>query len=210
MGVDDNHRVVLGWFRARAVVFALALVAAALGLSASAQAQPIGVRAESGGLAIGGDVSGSTINIGISAKQLESLIRLQEGHSETQQKLITELEAKLDLNQRQIRAALGILGEKDIPPERLALKLVEIAERFKTLQESAAPQPADDAKITALKAEAQKAIEGGDLAKADALLAEVEAQQQQMLDRLAVNAAETSARRGDIALTRLRYREAAQ
>ena len=71
-------------------------------------------------------------------------------------------------------------------------------------------QPGDDAKIAALKAEAQKAIEAGDLAKADALLAEVESEQRRMLDRLAVNAAETSARRGDIALARLRYSEAAQ
>ena len=68
----------------------------------------------------------------------------------------------------------------------------------------------DDAKVAALKAEAQKAIEAGDLAKADALRGEVESEQQRMLDRLAVNAAETSARRGDIALTRLRYGEAAQ
>ena len=71
-------------------------------------------------------------------------------------------------------------------------------------------QPGDDAKIAALKAEAQKAIEAGDLAKADALLADVESEQRRMLDRLAVNAAETSAQRGDIALTRLRYGEAAQ
>src|SRR5262249_25066632 len=47
------------------------------------------------------------------------------------------------------------------------------------------------------------------LAKADALLADVETEQRRSLDRLAVNAAETSARRGEIALTRLRYGEAA-
>jgi hypothetical protein len=47
------------------------------------------------------------------------------------------------------------------------------------------------------------------LAKADALLANVEAEQMRNLDRLAVNTAETSARRGEIAMTRLRYAEAA-
>jgi tetratricopeptide (TPR) repeat protein len=71
-------------------------------------------------------------------------------------------------------------------------------------------QPGDDAKVAALKAEAQKAIEAGDLAKADALLADVESEQRRMRDRLAVNLAETSGRRGDIALTRLRYSEAPQ
>ena len=55
----------------------------------------------------------------------------------------------------------------------------------------------------------QKAIDAGELAKADALLADVETEQRRALDRLAVNAADTSARRGEIALTRLRYREAA-
>ena len=106
--------------------------------------------------------------------------------------------------------ARRVLGERDIPPEHLAAKLVEIAERFKALQATAFAQPDDDAKIAGLKAEAQKAIDAGDLAKADALLAEVESERRPMLDRLAVNAADTSARRGDIALARLRYSEAAR
>ena len=182
---------------------------AVLALAPNAQAQQPGVRAESGGIAVG-NVSGSTITIGIPPEQLEALIRQSAEHSETQKKLISELEGKLDLNQRQVRAALDILGEKDIPPERLAARLVEIAERFKVLQATALAQPGDDAKIAALKAEAQKAIEAGDLTKADALLAEVESDQQRMLDTLAVNAAETSARRGDIALARLRYGDAAR
>jgi tetratricopeptide (TPR) repeat protein len=110
---------------------------------------------------------------------------------------------------RQVRAALGILGENDIPPERLAGKLVEIAERFRDLQATASAQPDDNPKIAALKADAQKTIEAGDLGKADALLAEIEMEQRRSLDLLALNAAETSARRGEIALTRLRYAEAA-
>ena len=91
------------------------------------------------------------------------------------------------------------------------MKLIEIAERFKALQEQvASSQPGDDAEVVALKAEAQKAVDAGDLAKADALLAQIETQQRQALDRFAVNAAETSSKRGDIALTRLQYGEAAK
>jgi hypothetical protein len=75
---------------------------------------------------------------------------------------------------------------------------------------SAAAQPGDDSKITALKAAAQKAIEDGELAKADDLLAAIEKIQTDALDRLALNAAQTTAQRGDVALTRLRYPDAAQ
>ena len=167
------------------------------------------VHADHGSVAAGRDIRDSIITIGIPPEQLEALIRQSAEHSETQKKLIAELESKLALNRRQVRAALNILGEKDVPPERLEAKLVEVAERFKELQATALAQPGDDAKIAGVKAEAQKAIDAGDLAKADALLAEVETEQRRMLDRLAANAADTSARRGDIALTRLRYGEAA-
>src|SRR6516225_2923957 len=171
------------------------------------------VRADTGGIAIGGSVSSSTINIGIPQEKVDELVRDARRSLEEltvqQRENIVLLKEKLDLNERQVRAALGILGENDIPPERLAAKLVEIAERFKSLQATASAQPGDDPKIATLKADAQKAVEAGELTKADALLADVETEQRRALDRLAVNAAETSARRGEIALTRLRYSEAA-
>src|SRR5499433_809708 len=149
------------------------------------------VRADTGGIAIGGSVTGSTINIGLPPEQLAALVRQAADFSEAQKKVIAKLEGELDLNQRQIRAALGILGDNDIAPERLAAKLVEIAERFKDLQAIASAQPGDDPKIAALKIDARKAIETGELAKADALLADVETEQRQALDRFAINAAET-------------------
>jgi hypothetical protein len=186
----------------------VAAVGMCFALNTTADAQQ--VKADTGGVAIGGSVTGSTINIGVPPEQLAALVRQAADFSETQKKVIAKLEGELDLNQRQIRAALHILGENDIPPERLAAKLVEIAERFKDLQGTAAAQPGDDPKIAALKIDAQKAIEAGELVKADALLAEVETEQRRALDRLAVNAAETSAQRGEIALTRLGYAEAAK
>ena len=171
------------------------------------------VNAETGGIAIGRDVIQSTVIIGIPQEKVDELVRdakrsLEELTAQ-QRENIALLKDKLDLNVSQVRAALAILGENDIPPERLAAKLVEIAERFKDLQATASAQPGDDPKIAALKADAQKAIAVGELARADALFADAETEQRRALDRLAVNAAETSARRGEIALTRLRYREAA-
>jgi tetratricopeptide (TPR) repeat protein len=167
-------------------------------------------KANSGGVAIVGPVSGSTINIGIPPEQLAALIRQANDLTESQKKLIANLESELDLNQRQIRAALDILGEANVAPERLGAKLVEIAERFKDLRASASAQPGDDPKVAALKADAQKAIDAGELAKADDLLANVEMEERRDFDRRAVNVADTSARRGEIALTRLRYGEAAR
>src|SRR5262249_47452459 len=164
------------------------------------------VREDTGSIAIGGSVTGSTVIIGIPQERVDELVRDAKRPLEeltTQQKEnIALLKEKLDLNERQVRAALRILGENNIPPERLPAKLVEIAERFRDLQATASAQPGDDPKIAALKTDAQKAIDAGELAKADAFLAEVEIEQRRALDRLAVNAAETSARRGEIALTR--------
>jgi hypothetical protein len=88
---------------------------------------------------VGGDVRDSTITTvcGIPPEQLTALIRQANDLSESQKKLIANFETQLDLNQRQVRAALDILGETNVPPERLATKLVEIAERFKALQATA-------------------------------------------------------------------------
>ena len=189
---------------------------AALGLcfsasTATAYAQQ--VKADTGGIAIGGSVTASTINIGIPQEKVDELVREAKRSLEEltaqQRENITLLKEKLDLNLGQVRAALKIVGENNISPENLGAKLVEIAERFKELQATASAQPGDSPAIVSLKAEAQRAIEAGELAKADALLADVETEQRRGLDRLAVNAAETSARRGEIALTRLRYVEAA-
>jgi hypothetical protein len=106
------------------------------------------VKADRGSVAVGGGVSDSTIITGILPEELAALIKQNAEHSETQKKLIATLEADLDLNLRQVKSALEILGEANVQPERLAAKLVEIAEKFKELRTAAAAQPGDDSKIT--------------------------------------------------------------
>ena len=172
------------------------------------------VRADTGSIAIGGNVTGSTLVIGISQQKVDELVRdakrpLEELTAQQRDNIVL-LKEKLDLNERQVHAALAILGENDIPQERLAAKLVEIAERFKDLQATTSVRPGDNLKIAVLKTDAQKAIEAGQLADADALLADVEGEQRRSLDRLAADEAKTSSQRGDLALTRLRYGEAAR
>src|SRR6478609_4969401 len=92
------------------------------------------IRADSGSIAIGGSVTSSTVIIGIPQEKVDELVRDAKRPLEeltTQQKEnIALLKEKLDLNVSQVRAALGILGENDVPPERLTAKLVEIAESF--------------------------------------------------------------------------------
>src|SRR5262245_12104830 len=198
--------------------FLLAILAS-VGWSSIGYAQILGTRVEatSCSSAIGGTVTASNVSVsvvcGIPTEKVDELVRdakrpLEELNTQ-QRENIALLKEKLDLNLGQVRAALATLGEYDIPPERLAAKLVEIAERFKDLQATASAQPGDDPKIAALKTDAQKAIEAGELAKADALLAEVETEQRRARDRRAVSEAETPAKRGEIALARLRYTEAA-
>ena len=87
---------------------------------------------------------------------------------------------------------MSAIGEANVPPESQAAKLLEFAERFKALQATTLPQLGDNPAIASLKLEAQKAIDVGELEKADTLLAKVEAEQRSAIDRLFVNAAETS------------------
>jgi tetratricopeptide (TPR) repeat protein len=147
--------------------------------------------------------------IGIPPEQLAALIRQHEDHSETQKKLIARLEKDLDLNERQMREALRILGENDVPDEHLGAKLVEIAGYFDNLRSGALADPGDSPGIFALKLDVQKAIDAGELAKADALLENIAIEQRHSVERSAINFAGTLARRAEIALTRLRYGEAA-
>jgi tetratricopeptide (TPR) repeat protein len=181
-----------------------------------------------GGVAAGRDIRDSTIIVGIPPEKLEALVRdrtallddktkLLEGQVKSHELTIDLLKKELNINERQIGAALNILGENDVPPERLAAKLVEIAKRFKELKEAGAPQPGDAPEVAQLRKEANQAIDVGDLARADELLAGLEQVQQaalrreqQVLDQRALDLAETQARRGDVALTGLHYLDAAR
>jgi hypothetical protein len=110
----------------------LHFIAAALGMCffASITAAHAQVRADTGSIAIGGSVTSSTVIIGIPQEKVDELVRdakrpLEELTTQ-QRENIALLKEKLDLNVNQVRAALGILGENDIPPERLAAKLVSL------------------------------------------------------------------------------------
>jgi hypothetical protein len=138
--------------------------------------------------------------------------------TDNQKKLITLLETKLHLNEFQSRAALEIMGEKDVPPERLAAMLAEIADKFKALQSDVAAQHEDDSVTADLRNQIEHSISAGDLGRADDLLATLATverlapalPQRKGLEGLAQTGAPTIARRGEVALIRLQYLDSAR
>ena len=71
------------------------------------------VRADTGSISIGGSVTGSTVIVGIPHEKVDELVRdakrSLEDLTAQQRENIALLKEKLDLNERQVRAALGIV-----------------------------------------------------------------------------------------------------
>src|SRR5262249_58031334 len=109
--------------RVNGLFCATALGLCLLAWCSTARAQD--VRADTGGIAIGGNVTGSTVNVGIPPEQLAALGRQWGDASEAQNKLIGKLERELDLNRRQITAALQVPDEANVGPEDLRAQLVQ-------------------------------------------------------------------------------------
>jgi tetratricopeptide (TPR) repeat protein len=133
------------------------------------------------------------------------------------------LSAKLGITENAVVAFLRTLGEQAVPTDQLTAKLAEVATRYnQAVARAAALDPQDPATRT-LVAQAQAAIGDGRFADADRMLDEAEqievaaARQAQDVARQAVAAADerliraADARgvRGELAMTGLRYTEAA-
>jgi tetratricopeptide (TPR) repeat protein len=162
-----------------------------------------------------------SVTIGVPAEQLESLaVAMVRDHMksrqedtaevvETQKKLISRLEKDLELNERQVRAALEAAGETEVAPEQIAAKLVEIANEYKKLLVQVQTKPGEDPRVAELKGQVNQALRDADLDRAKMLLHQVKKVQTESADRLALDIAATAAQLGGIALAQLRYREAA-
>ncbi|WP_299623071.1 tetratricopeptide repeat protein, partial [Pelagibius sp.] len=127
-----------------------------------------------------------------------------------QKRTIDALEQKLGVSEGAIRAFFRALGEANVPLEQLEERLVKVAEDYKRVKSQVSANPDDPSEVAALKREARAALDSGDLDRADSLLEQVIVAEEAALEKRQLEAARTSALRGDIALTRLRYREAAQ
>ena len=115
------------------------------------------------------------------------------------------------------------LGEQNVPPEQLTSKLIEIASRFEATRQRLAALDPDDPATKALVDQAQVALGKGHPDEASALLQRAEeaelaaaaqartlAQQASAAaDARQLHAAKAREGRGDVALTQLRYADAA-
>lgn len=160
-----------------------------------------------------GDIVGGNKIIGIPPEQvavITAALGREQKLTDEQRRTIADLEKKLGASAGAVKAFFRVLGEADISLERQEAKLVEIAERHRQLVSQIAVEPGDDPEVAKLKEEAKTALNAGQLERADDLLAKVQTAQDAALDRRQLEAAATAARRGEIALTRLRYRDAAR
>jgi tetratricopeptide (TPR) repeat protein len=113
--------------------------------------------------------------IGVPPENVEELVRLRTKDladlSESQKDTISLLKEKLDLNERQLRAAFGIVGEANVPPERLTAKLVGIAEQIKALRAENEQLRRGPPPLAAIVEAVQALLDKGEFGEADHLLA---------------------------------------
>ncbi len=159
--------------------------------------------------------------VGVAPEHLPAIIEAatREIHQLTgeQQQTIRSLEKQLGANEAQLRAFFHFIGEAGVPPEQQLTRLVEIAIEVRELKAQATPDPTDEPEVIRLKDQVREALETGRLEQADELLSEIEAvqddlleQQQRQIEHQQLDRAATTARRGGVALTRLRYGDAAK
>jgi tetratricopeptide (TPR) repeat protein len=162
----------------------------------------------------GGIASGRDTIVGIPPDQLPGIVeaatRDWKHLSDDQRGTIAALEDKLQVSEGALRAFFRTLGEAGVPLEQLEPRLVEIAENYSQLLTQVAIAPGDEPEVAQFKSEAKAALDAGEFEQADICLERVLAAQDARLERRQLEAAATAAQRGAIALTRLRYRDAAQ
>ncbi len=164
------------------------------------------------------------LTINVTNEQVQALI-LQNTGSAAQGQQIERLSRELQTTQDALRGYFATLRQEEVPPEKLAAKLLEIASNQAALSQSLA-LPAADPKVGDLRTQArailQTAASPTDYQAVDALLTEAvtvdtaaldEAdalvhQAQQIARARRLSAAETQAQLAQSSLTQLKYREA--
>jgi tetratricopeptide (TPR) repeat protein len=151
--------------------------------------------------------------VGITPEQLPAILEAATGPlarlNADQQGIIAELGRQLEASKEQVLGFFRIIGEAEIEVDAVPRRLVQTAERYKTLVSQAEAEAVHDSGTARFKAELREALDALDMDRADALLAQALAAQDRDLENRALQAAITCARRGDLARTRLRYNEAA-
>ena len=167
-----------------------------------------------GGVAVGHDIENSSINIGIPAEKLPGIIEAATKDWRTltdqQKQTIDALEKNLGVSKNALRGFFKVLGYNEVPANQLDEKLLEIAGHYKELLAQSAPTPNDRPEIANVKSAAKDAVEAGQLDRADELLERVEKLQDASIASEQLERASTSTQRGQLAMSQLRYQDAAQ
>jgi tetratricopeptide (TPR) repeat protein len=210
----------------RDAVYLLAAIIVLTAIEAPAQthiAAPGGLAAQS--------ISNSPIQIGKTPEQERLMIEVyvrqivvaveERGKAEAR---ASELAAQLNVTQTVVIGFFRILGEQDVPLEQIGLKLGEIAAKHRALMDRWSVLDMADAATAKLAADARAAIDAGRYDEADLALLRASEQEtegarqaeqlahdaQQAAERRWLRAAEADEKRGDLAMTRLRYLDAAK
>ncbi|MBF0415047.1 MAG: tetratricopeptide repeat protein [Magnetococcales bacterium] len=139
----------------------------------------------------------------LEAATIEALSAPWKKLTEEQKATIHKQEKELGVGREAIHSFLAIFSEKEVPPEQWASKLKEIAERHKASLQQLQAIPKGSFEMVALKESAEKAIAEHRYEDADALF-------DQLLALQGEETASVWASRAELAMTRLRYKDAAQ
>jgi tetratricopeptide (TPR) repeat protein len=216
-----------------ALVFWAVAAAAGLPLAPVEAASTSGTAIES--IVIEGSVSGgSTINNTINKQDpavlaamtktfADQMAASSEAKAQAEGKA-AELATKLGFTSAAVVEFFKILGEQDVPEQKVPARLIEVALHFAQTRDALATLAPDDPHTAELARSAKEVLDSGRLTEADILLdqaregelaalrqaRELKQKAQEAEDRHALNAAKLLAGRGNIALTQLRYVEAAE
>jgi tetratricopeptide (TPR) repeat protein len=161
------------------------------------------------------------ISYGFTAEQVQDLIKAARAGDEDK---IASLSTKLDVTQGAAVTMLHIIGQQDVPFEKLPQKLAEVAEQYKSAMDRLAALDPQDPITRDLVARADAAFKAGRLNETDQLVGQAEdaevaaarqaqeiaRQAQAAADQRLLRAAADREVRGNIAMTRLQYLDAAQ
>src|SRR5262245_60627901 len=126
-----------------------------------------------------GVAAGRDVNIGghlIIGWTFEEVMALIEEHDKNAQRL-EKLGNDRGVTTTALRASFSMIGQEQVPPDKIVETLVEIAEGHKDLLRQAAAFVTDDPAIRKLRDEATTAIESGRYDEAERLLVDAETQE---------------------------------
>src|ERR1700730_2886848 len=192
---------------------------------------PAQTRIEARGGAAAETITNSPITFGLKPDEQRHMVEVfsqqitvtSEARAKAEARAV-ELATQLGFTREAVIGFFRIVGEQDVPLEQMPTKLGEIAARHRAMLARWSGLDARDPATGALAADAKTAIDTGRYDEADALLLRAQEQDiaaarqaeqlardaQQAAERRFLRAAESEGKRGDLAMTRLRYDAAAK